>query len=200
MAEKLEKNVMEFLSKVSIEVGKFEADNFNSDMYNECLEYGYDGLMESPIEHILYCSLNAVRIFNFITIGDLHYSYSGSGEEISQGLYILPQKKIGKFRCDFLIEYHNHINIDNEEELKKIKKVIVECDSQEWHERDEKERRYEKARDRYFVKEGYKVFHYTGTEILKNSIKIAGEILAYVTEIKEEDMLLNSNFGEFGEF
>lgn len=67
----------------------------------------------------------------------------------------------------------------------KKKVVIIECDSQQFHERTEPERRYEKARDRFLQVEGYKIFHYTGASIKNNSLDIAKEIIAYVLDCDE---------------
>jgi Uncharacterized protein conserved in bacteria len=60
------------------------------------------------------------------------------------------------------------------------RQVIVECDSQQFHERTEEERRYEKQRDRFLTVEGYKVFHFTGAEIVRNPWSVAAEILEFV--------------------
>ena len=85
--------------------------------------------------------------------------------------------------------FHRHIHNTGENIGKKI---IIECDSQLFHERTEKERRYEKLRDRYFTKKGYKIFHYTGKEITDYPCKIAAEILAYITDTSIEYISLNS--------
>ena len=84
-------------------------------------------------------------------------------------LAISPQKKFGKYFVDFLIE--------------EDKPVIVECDSQTFHDRTEVERRYEKSRDRFLQKQGIHVFRYTGKEIIENPTKIAEEILEYTSGI-----------------
>lgn len=70
--------------------------------------------------------------------------------------------------------------------------VIIECDSQMFHDRTERERRYEKMRDRYLIQQGYKTFHYTGKEITDSPFKVAAEILAYVTKSSVEDILTDS--------
>lgn len=81
---------------------------------------------------------------------------------------IVYQYKIGKYRVDFFISNK--------------KSVVVECDSQQFHERTEEERRYEKARDRFLQKKGYKIFHYTGADIKSNYKKIVREIIRYALE------------------
>jgi len=83
---------------------------------------------------------------------------------------------IGKYYIDFLVSY----NI-----LGQSQKVLIECDSQQWHETTEDQRRYEKSRDRYLLKKGYKVFHYTGKEIINNPYIVACEVLEHLTGEKE---------------
>lgn len=89
------------------------------------------------------------------------------------GVFIRPQKRVDKYRVDFLVSYDNPLwggkTLSN--------KVLVECDSQEFHDRNEKERRYEKARDRVIQKKGYRIFRYTGREIIDQPFVVATEIL-----------------------
>lgn len=110
----------------------------------------------SPIEKILYFTLT-------------HFDYLSSlREENYKRIKIFPQKKIGKYRVDFKVKG------DRSE-------LIVECDSQMWHEKDEKQRRYEKERDRYLQSKEYKVFHYTGKELMSQPLLPAVEIINQVT-------------------
>jgi len=177
---KLEKNVNEFIDKCSEDMGKWKAEDFNQSMWCECTE----GKIQSPIEQILYCALKYIQTLNSIDDYDDRYNFI-SKKPYSTGLWIKPQAVIDKYRCDFSLFY---VEISREPVI-----LIVECDSQEFHERTEKERRYEKARDRYFTMQGYKIFHYTGSEIVKRPLEIAGEILAYITDTDIKEMLLDSN-------
>lgn len=106
--------------------------------------------IKSPIEQLLFAAL----CFKIETRQTDHIS-------------ITPQYVFKPYRADFLV--------DGAEVA-----LIVECDSQEFHERTEEERRYEKERDRFFQKHGYRVFRYTGKEILEDPISIADEIISYV--------------------
>ena len=57
------------------------------------------------------------------------------------------------------------------------KTVIVELDGHAFHDKDKKQRSYEKARDRFFVKEGYQVLHYTGSDVVADPYRVAFEVL-----------------------
>jgi len=181
MDYKIPKNVNDFMTKCSKEIGKYEAENFGRRIWEWC-----DNFTESPIEQILYCALETIRRVNDIEEYDFHM-YVGE-IPLCKGLNIESQKKFNKYRVDFLISYYRIRELKQE-----IKKVIIECDSQKFHERTEKERRYEKQRDRYLQLEGYKIFHYTGSEIMKNPLEIAREIIAYVTNMSIEDLCIDSD-------
>ena len=67
-------------------------------------------------------------------------------------------------------------------------KYVIECDSQQFHENTEKERRYEKERDRYMTKEDYKILRYTGKEIMENPYKVAKNAISIMIDVKEKDL------------
>jgi len=180
--DKLEKNVTDFIDQCSKEIGKFCEIDWNIDLWNKCQEQG----MESPIEQILYCALKTIRKLNYIEEAE-----PWEDEKITylRGLGFYPQYQIEKYRVDFLVG--NYIFTKDHIQIKK--EVIVECDSQQFHDRSEQERRYEKQRDRFLQSKNYKIFHYTGAEIFKNPLLIAQEIIAYVMEKDIKDILIDSN-------
>lgn len=170
--KKIAANVMAKLDECSAIVGKFSDDSFHSNTWS----FFIDNEVNSPIEQILYSALETVREINYIDKAD---PVELRGKTVIRGLGIIQQYKIDKYRVDFLV-YYESASVD--------KKIIVECDSQQFHERDEKERRYEKERDRFLQIKGYKVFRYTGSEIVKEPFRIAAEIIAHVTEIAFEHL------------
>jgi len=141
-------------------------------MCDECLEYpDANHEMESPIEWVIYVALNTlVKLNTDLKMAEPIETPTGT---YSEGLFIQPQKRIDEYRIDFLISYDMPLWKGQEYR----KQVLVECDSQEFHERTENERRYEKARDRQVQSKGYKVFRYTGREILDQPFVVASEIL-----------------------
>lgn len=177
---KLTQNVLDFMNKCSEEIGRKEDDRFNVDIW--CFFEDHENEIKSPIEQILYCALQMVRQFNDIEKGD---PIDIDGKIGVIGLSVFPQSEVGKYRADFSVSFGQY-----NYKTKKFtyKTILIECDSQEFHERSESERRYEKERDRFFIKEGHEVFHYTGKEIYHNALNIAVEIISYVTGIKQEDL------------
>lgn len=160
------RKVIDFYAK---EVGKYEEDQFDISM---CFNYADE--ITSPIERILYIAIKAVCVFSF-----------GRTENC---IDIIPQQKIGKYRCDFEINYHYPNDCTD-----KYKSVLIECDSQKFHERTEAERRYEKARDRFLVTQGYTVLHFTGKEIIDESGRVAKEIIEHLIPERKGDILTDSN-------
>lgn len=167
---KLVKEVKEFQDKCIEEIVKFTKDGFDIGLY---LEYCHYNII-SPIEQILLCALRTIINLNYIEEATRILI---DGKLILEGLAIWPQYQIEKYRVDFFMEYNLCAH-----KSPTVKSLIIECDSQEFHERSEEERRYEKARDRFLSAQGYKIFHYTGAEIIKNPLKIAKEILTFLTE------------------
>jgi very-short-patch-repair endonuclease len=90
---------------------------------------------------------------------------------------IEPQKEIGNYRVDFLI---SHLKVEGNDK-KTINSIVVECDSQTFHERTEGDRRYEKKRDRKLLQQDLKIFHYTGKEIIESPFKVAHDIIENLT-------------------
>ena len=160
-------------------VGNRKSSVFRSDNY--C--YLQENPVDSPLEQILYIAFELVR-----EVMDMPLVEPGlfNDEDIFVGLGLRPQYVISKYRVDFLAIYGRiHRNIYEYEE------VVIECDSQLFHDRTESERRYEKQRDRFLQKNGYKVFHYTGKEIMDHPYKVAAEIIGYLIHADPLEVLFD---------
>lgn len=174
----MKKTVEKFVNECAEGLKESESWSFISEI-EMFVDEGYGSWgkgIKSPIEQILFTAiLHNIKINN-ISMADPDRI---GCFDVVFGVEIAPQFKIGKYRVDFKITMVKTIFSNKEKRVvvEGSKSVIVECDSQKWHEGTEKERRYEKARDRYFAKHNLKIFHYTGTEIIKNPHKIAAEIL-----------------------
>jgi very-short-patch-repair endonuclease len=127
--------------------------------------------MTSPIERLLYCALRAVQE-SWPIPGSEPDKFVGDEMTWTPGLTIQTQVRIGEYRVDFIV---TDFKSDGS-----YLQILVECDSQAWHERSPEEREYEKTRDRFLVSQGYKVFHYSGREITRNPMKVAEEILSEI--------------------
>lgn len=172
---KLTEEVRSFIDKCARRIAIDAESTHSCDLINECVEL----ISDSPIEQIFYCALktqqkiwrvddNAEGLINF-----------AEGQHIV-GLTISPQYQIGKYRVDFYLQYENRRGSGWFD-----RNVIIECDSQAFHERSERERSYEKARDRFLQTKGYKVFRFTGAEIMRDPMQIADEVLSFLLDVPD---------------
>lgn len=101
-------------------------------------------------------------------------------------LIIYPQKKIGNYRVDIFVEYFvTYYPFDENGEYKALEgRLIIECDGHEFHEKTKEQAKRDKKRDRFLQKKGYTIFHYTGSEIYNDSVKLALECVDFVMNNK----------------
>jgi very-short-patch-repair endonuclease len=160
-------NVLEFLDKASAMHGRSEEGKFQSSMYGNLLELG----IASPIEDLFWIALNAMCAANWLEVNPGPEKAIDGSFEPGYGIHATPQAKIGNYRVDFLISQYG---IGPDEILVP---VIVELDGHAFHDKDKRQRSYEKARDRFLQKEGYKVLHFTGSDVAADPFLVAHEVL-----------------------
>lgn len=164
------KEVADFLGLCSKFVGDDARDTFDQSTFCEFLDLSID----SPIEQFFYTSIKAVAALQSIPLADL---LRIGKQDVPFGLSIQPQRQIKSYRVDFYISWQGYTCLP----MKNEKCVVVECDSQQWHERTEAERRYEKKRDRELSKLGLHTFRFTGKEIKEAPFSPAIEVLEFLT-------------------
>lgn len=169
----IERNVLSFLDKTSQDIGDMYANRFYDCIKTDLHEKG----ISSPIEDIFYIAINyechkSERLINPYP----EYDLENRCVIYPDGIYVYPQHKVGKYRVDFLVTYQSG---------DKLTEIIVELDGHEFHDKNKKQRAYEKARDRYLVQQGYAVFHYTGSEVVANPSLIANEVIDEITKISK---------------
>lgn len=173
----MEENVKKFMYECVNNVANQATTEFieNVGEFEEGVFSDNEKPIDSPIEQMVFIALLTLMKRMNIPLQDVE---DYGKYHLVNGILIKPQYKIGKYFVDFYINYTQIIGLpEGKPVIVQDKTIIVECDSQEWHERTEKERRYEKARDRYLTQKGYKVFHYTGREIIKKPFRVVKEIL-----------------------
>jgi very-short-patch-repair endonuclease len=159
--------VDKFRDEASEMIASYEHDLFSMDTFSDLI----DMKIESVIEQYFYIATKLLCKINRLT-NEQRYSVE-----------INPQVKIDKYRVDFRISKIHW------EKAETIRECIIECDGHAFHDRDEKQRRYEKQRDRYLQSQGYRVFHFTGSEVKQNAYKCAAECLSFVTGIPIEEIM-----------
>lgn len=86
-------------------------------------------------------------------------------------IQIFQQVKIGHYRVDFLVTCLDRA-------------MIVECDGHKWHEKTPDQAARDKARDRFFVSQGYLVMRFTGREICEEPYSCADEVYQTLVDPK----------------
>lgn len=166
----LSETVWGFISVASEHIARMEETRFGQEMQSDCLDLG----MESPIEHLFWVACVALCRSQFVNVNP-EPAHSKSGELVlGRGIHITPQARIGKYRVDFLIE---QVGIGPAGVLTPI---VVELDGHDFHDKDKRQRSYEKARDRALVRAGHRVLHFTGSDVVRDPFACAYEALEMV--------------------
>jgi len=175
-------------------------------LHHKIRDIAYDledaiNLSQSPIEKALFLAFIIVgrEIFTTVT-----YVRNGvkSGDNDLRGmdiLYIEPQAQLGEYRVDFLLtvketvpDHDNYRTLLDGSEIpgnkELIRKIIVECDGHDYHERTKDQAKKDKSRDRMLQKIGYRVFRYTGSEIWGDVFKCAQEVIEVLEERESADL------------
>lgn len=122
---------------------------------------------KSPIEEI-FCA--AVHTSGFLE--DLRF-YMG----LPDIPYMKSQVKVGRYRADFEIGLPGN--------LEKISKVLIECDGHEYHHATPEQVSRDGRRDRFLIREGYMVFHISGTEIVNDIDTVLQELTEAIVGFEE---------------
>lgn len=167
---KLTDTVWNFLDRAGPLYAAFMEEEFRHEMHSNCLECG----MESPIEDMFW-----IACWLLVKVRHQHWNPSPEMTDAGSvlwpdGIYVRPQSKIEKYRVDFLICQEGFGPPEH------LLPVIVELDGHDFHDKDKRQRSYEKARDRALVRAGYRVLHFTGSDVVKDPFACAFEALEMV--------------------
>ena len=162
MNRKLTPEVVAFLDRASTAVSRIHTEQFSQFLYAIAVDE-----LESPIEDLFLIACGAMCE---AAQTEMHIGIADP-VGINRGLFVQPQARIDQYRADFLLSQYG---IGPEDTYSPI---IVELDGHAFHDKDKRQRSYEKARDRHFVRKGYRVFHFTGSDVVADPFKVAHETL-----------------------
>jgi very-short-patch-repair endonuclease len=142
---------------------------------------------EWPTETAMFFALLilATDHFDEVSIGSEAQRLGGAYEEFG----IEPQKHIGEYRVDFLLtlrrigpDYDRRITTHDGKEVvanKEVtKRLIIECDGHEFHEKTKEQVRRDRQRDRTLQSLGrMPVFRFPGSELYQDAFRCAAEAL-----------------------
>lgn len=165
--DELPDNVNKFLQKTSAEIGMLAQERFSQDLYCTI----FDEPIASPIEQLFLIAVHAQCFAEYTDVNAGPESRTDGVDGPGRGIQIRSQWKVDKYRADFFMWQEGLAPADV------YPPVIVELDGHDFHDRNKQQRSYEKARDRHFIKKGYRVVHYTGSDVVKDPNKVAFEVL-----------------------
>ncbi len=113
---------------------------------------------ESPIE---------VQLFRQLMATPPYVLCEEDVQPVGEGLFIFPQRQVGKYRADFIIQGVGYIAMNRVWPPKLRATMAVECDGREYHSSAE-QLAHDKARDEYFLSLGIKTLRFKGEEINRN--------------------------------
>ncbi len=137
---------------------------------------------DTPIENALFVALRA-----WVTVNDGDFQFRRCGGEFGEPEALLkyyddrygeetgcllwtPQAHIENYRVDFAFYAVAKGG---------VKKLVVECDGHDFHERTKEQARKDRSRDRRLQELGYQVFRFTGSEIHADPMKCALQIIRW---------------------
>lgn len=164
----LPSNVQAFLSSASADIGRMAGNAFEC-----CVDQEISGKITSPIEQLFFIAIKAFGRSIGVSVSQTPFE---DDRRRYLGIYLDAQEKIGKYSVDFLVTSTKGFRSTQALPL------IVELDGHAFHDRNKAQRSYEKARDRFFVKHGYRVLHYTGSDVVANPYRIAHEVISMFIE------------------
>jgi very-short-patch-repair endonuclease len=85
---------------------------------------------------------------------------------------IYPQAQVQEKRVDFLITF-----LEGEGDYER--RIVVECDGHDYHERTAEQAEHDKSRDRNITAQGIPVFRFTGRELHRDPDACAEEVVAF---------------------
>jgi very-short-patch-repair endonuclease len=164
---KIVDNVWAFLDRAGGLVARMEEERFRQEMHSNMLDCG----LQSPLEDMFWVACHVLCKAEYIDINPDPGLGAEAEADLPEGVYLHPQAKVGTYRVDFLLSQRRICPEDI------YTPVIVELDGHDFHDKDKRQRSYEKARDRFLVKQRYRVLHFTGSDLVADPFKVAYEAL-----------------------
>ncbi|KAA0117930.1 DUF559 domain-containing protein [Methylobacterium sp. P1-11] len=105
----------------------------------------------------------------------------------SYSMPILPDEDLASFAAEYLVLYEGHqvrcldwpvdFLFIVRDFADKNHMAVVECDGHEFHERTKEQAQRDRSRDRRLQEAGYRVFRFTGSEIYRDPLGCAREVM-----------------------
>ena len=138
---------------------------------------------DTPIEKLLFaalkikCEIGGSEFLEVLLVDREERLGKGGGPH-GMTLYVWPQAKIGGHRADFLIFALHFVS---KESPPPWRKLVVECDGHDFHERTKEQAAKDRALDRSMMLIGQEFLRFTGSEIWRDPMGCADQILDWAS-------------------
>lgn len=102
-------------------------------------------------------------------------------DQSKRGLVLESQVQIDSARVDFVVYAWTFGRVRHgprtcEQGDPRWRKLVVECDGHDFHERTKEQAKHDRSRDRDLVQRGYDVFRFTGSELWRDPLGCADQV------------------------
>lgn len=104
-------------------------------------------------------------------------------QQHTRAIYLYRSVSILTYRVDFLLELG-------------VRRLAVECDGHEWHDRTKQQAAYDRARDRELLHIGIPTVRFTGSEIHHSASRCAREVYQCLLSLPDSRDLVRSGWDE----
>lgn len=143
--------------------------------------YSKDSPIENLLQNALYCHLKYAEQEWFERVW---YAYNEESLQKTKSfsdyrklLILQPQAQLPDWRVDFIIHAYADWAREPTGGVEGWRKLIVECDGHDFHERTKGQAAKDRSRDRWAQANGYEIFRFTGSEIWRDPMGCAGQIV-----------------------
>ena len=124
-------------------------------------------LTESQIEVMLFQSFQRNKRYTLVPEGL---------EPTGEGLFLIPQFKIGPYRLDCLVKAKGYVSGQKVWPPNKEALICIEADGEQFHTSPE-DRDRDRKRDAYLLEQGIRTYRFTGSEIYRGADRIVQDIV-----------------------
>jgi very-short-patch-repair endonuclease len=100
-------------------------------------------------------------------------------KDASEWLIVEKQAQLPDWRVDFIVHAHASWLRNPGAGVVGWKKLIVECDGHDFHERTKEQAAKDRARDREAQENGYEIFRFTGSELWRDPLGCAKQVIEW---------------------
>lgn len=140
--------------------------------------------IESPIERLLFVGIDALvtqecaMCFGRIVLADGRRSITEECAKEAQefgALLLQYQHRLLDWRADFVLSAPSYSG----------RKIIIECDGHDFHERTKEQAAKDRSRDRSATAAGHRIFRFTGSEIYRDPLGCSRDALKHAIWLAE---------------